>query len=460
MDIPIIIISYNNYKYVKNTLRQINTINPRYYKNIIIMDNCSTCTKTKRFLEEIDVNVIFNESNNGPWINDAVNKGLYDKLPNKFIITDPDLEFNKNLPSNFIDILSDLSDQYGCSKIGFALDIKDYDKMFQYIYFQNQTIYEWENKFWNTRIDNSNYEIYKADIDTTFCLINKSNYNYNYNNKSDSDSDCIRIAGDFLAKHIPWYTNNTICNIYCLNTSVYNTNSSISTINKLVKQFTYDNYDIVRKNNETFFINKFQKNRNFFQNETFEVLDKFLNKNKTFIDLGAWVGATAMYSSRMSKNVICVEADIDSYKDLKMNMENNCENNYNIINKAIYHINNTAIKFGKNRFLINSDINDGTSTILNTNGEYSYISTITINKIIEDYNINYEDISIINVDIEGGEENILSDLYNIHKEYNIPIYISFHYTWWNNKDLGRFSFLNNEMKNAIITDPFTSILFK
>ena len=39
MDIPILIISYNNYRYVDNTLKQIKKINENYYRNIIIIDN-------------------------------------------------------------------------------------------------------------------------------------------------------------------------------------------------------------------------------------------------------------------------------------------------------------------------------------------------------------------------------------------------------------------------------------
>ena len=41
-DIPIIIVCYNNWKYVLNTINQIKHINPIYYNNIQIMDNCST----------------------------------------------------------------------------------------------------------------------------------------------------------------------------------------------------------------------------------------------------------------------------------------------------------------------------------------------------------------------------------------------------------------------------------
>lgn len=48
MDIPIIVICYNNYKFVENTLKQIKKIKENYYKNIMIMNNCS-CQKTINF---------------------------------------------------------------------------------------------------------------------------------------------------------------------------------------------------------------------------------------------------------------------------------------------------------------------------------------------------------------------------------------------------------------------------
>ena len=102
MDIPILVICHNNYKYVDNTLKQIKNINNNYYKNIQILDNLSTDEKTIDYLKTVDCNVIYNKTNSGPWINSNNNSHIYNNLPNKFIITDPDLEFNKNLPSNFI----------------------------------------------------------------------------------------------------------------------------------------------------------------------------------------------------------------------------------------------------------------------------------------------------------------------------------------------------------------------
>jgi hypothetical protein len=79
--------------------------------------------------------------------------------------------------------------------------------------------------------------------------------------------------------------------------------------------------------------------------------------------------------------------------------------------------------------------------------------------LIETYNIKYNDISLIKVDIEGGEEFILNDLYDIYSRYHIPMYISFHYSWWKDTNLNRFSFLTEEQKSTIIRDPFISLLF-
>ena len=83
------------------------------------------------------------------------------------------LKFNPNLPINFIEILSKLSDKYKCQKLGLALDISDHDKMYTTTYYAGHTIYEWEKQAWKTKIDDPDYELYAVETDTTFCLMNK-----------------------------------------------------------------------------------------------------------------------------------------------------------------------------------------------------------------------------------------------------------------------------------------------
>jgi FkbM family methyltransferase len=462
MDIPIIIICYNNYLYVKNTLEQILKINKEYYKNIQILNNKSTCLNTIIFLNNIDVRVINNFDNYGPWISPHNNNHIYECLPNKFILTDPDLKFNENIPSNFIEILSNLSDKYEANKIGFSLNISDSEKFYKdNKYFDSLSIYDWEKKFWKNKIDDDDYELYDANIDTTFCLINKDNISKNTN---------IRIAGDFTARHLPWYMENDIHNTY--ENYILNINTTIiSTISKLIVSYTENKYLKIYKNNELFLIENDESNQNLsfwkniysqWENETFKIFDKYLSKDKVFIDIGGWIGTTAMYGSRKSKHVYSIEADNNSFNDMMINFTTNCTNNYTLINKAIFNINDIKIKFGKNIHLQNSKMNDSTSQIYSddiiTNSCY-LVDTITIENIIETYQINVSEISLIKVDIEGGEENILNELFDVHVKYSIPLYVSFHYSWWKDKNLNRFSFLSSNVKNKIISYPFISIIF-
>ena len=229
MTIPIIIVCYNNYKYVDNTIKQINNINPDYTPYITIMDNNSYDEETINFLKNTSTKVIFNKTNDGPWIRESTNKHVYDILPDKFILTDPDLELNENIPKNFIEQMLELSEKYDCNKIGFALKIDDYDKMFQYPnYTCKQNIRDWESQFWRKKINNPNYELYYADIDTTFCLYNKK-----YNNNQCEYN--IRIAGNFTAIHLPWYRENKIYTPhenYIMSTK----QTRISTISKIITE--------------------------------------------------------------------------------------------------------------------------------------------------------------------------------------------------------------------------------
>jgi FkbM family methyltransferase len=464
---PIVVISYNNYKYVDNTLKQILKLNKKYYKNIKILDNCSTCEETINYLKNVDVDVIINKTNNGPWINTTTNSDIYHSLPDKFILTDPDLELNENIPFNFIETLSYLSDKYKCNKIGFALDLSDFDKMYQTNYIFGHNTYNWEIRHWINKLEDENYELYRVPIDTTFCLINKKQIN--------NDNNCLRIAGNFTAKHLPWYINNKVYNVY----ENYKTNSittSISNMAKVIVDYIDNNYLKVKKNNELFFIennnNKPNPNLQFWENvysnwrvDTFNLLDKFLDKNKIFIDVGGWIGLTTLYGTRKSKHVYAVDADFESFNYMKSNLETNC-NNYTLINKLLYNIDDIDIHSDINN--LDNDLNNIIYQIyenenLNDNNIINNcctIKSITIQSLFETNNINPEDISLINVDMMGGEEIILNDLYLTHIKYQIPIHINFNIDNWKDKNLDRFDFLTQIQKDSMEKQPIASIFYK
>ena len=451
-DIPIVIICYNNYRYVENTLSQILRINKEYYKNIIILNNASTCEDTIEYLKKLGsggssssgsgsvVSIINNIGNFGPWIAADNNSHIYNVLPNKFVLTDPDLKLNENIPSNFVDILATLSDKYKTTKIGLALDITEHHKFYQTAeYMANLSIYDWEKRFWIDRIEDADYVLYKADIDTTFCLINKDNVAAAAAAATSAAAAAyiqIRVAGNFTAKHIPWYIDNEIYNIYdnysaCINTT------HISTIARIVKPFVEDNYLRIYKNGELFLIKNSDVSpfwRDVYggwDNEMFEVFDKYLSKDKVFIDIGDWITPTSLYATRKSKYVYGIEyseaaaAASDSEADTSFTsiMKDNCANNY----KRTTVANNTNIE---------TLIQDAIAAT---------VAPLTI--------------SLIRIDIDGKEEDMLSDLYNIHIKYGATLFIKFNYSKWKDKNIDRFQFLTQKAKDIIKAYSSCYILF-
>jgi hypothetical protein len=361
---------------VQNTLAQILKINKKYYDNTIILNNSSTCLDTIEFLKNTDVTIIENE-NNGPWVSPVKNAHIYDSLPDKYVLTDPDLQFNENLPSNFIEILSELSDKYRAGKVGFALDLSDHDKMYEGVYAYGKSIFDWEIQFWESPLYDSNYEIYVAPIDTTFALVNKKYAEPHFD---------LRVAGDFTAKHLPWYKCNdhkcnghkcnghnkkinVVYNVY-ENYEICNKTTEASTTKKLILSFIEENYTKVCKNGEIFFVE--QNLWRDVKDETFCLLDEHLRKDKVFIDIG---GSFAAYGSRKSKHVYSFGQTSETI------LQENCINNYTIIN----------------------EINESIETIF------------------QKYQIEPTNISLIYID--NCEEKVLKELIEIHKTHNVPLYV-------------------------------------
>jgi len=189
--VDIFIISYNQLTYVKSMVEQLQNFVPSKY--IHILDNNSTYPPMIEYLKSVDniIQVHRFDRNHGhnviSMIPSITNSQLY-------IISDPDLILNKNLPSNFISDLISISKKYNSGKVGFALDNKN--NIRTDVTYGGKTPEEWESQFWTTPINDPLYELYWASIDTTFCLINK-----NFNGID------IRVAGNFTCVHRPWLLN-------------------------------------------------------------------------------------------------------------------------------------------------------------------------------------------------------------------------------------------------------------
>jgi hypothetical protein len=201
--IPIFIICWNQYTYVKSMVEQLQKydINIKIY----IIDNKSTYKPLIKYLKTIDgkngVKVLYQSKNYGHKVYERPE--IIEMGGDKYIVTDPDLTLNPDMPKNFLEIMAELSDKYKTNKIGLALDLKnDIDLTKRLDSPTGKTFVENEIQFWQKKQDDPNYELYRAPIDTTFALIN-TKYPV-LGNMNDS----IRIAGNFTAVHRPWTLSN------------------------------------------------------------------------------------------------------------------------------------------------------------------------------------------------------------------------------------------------------------
>jgi DevC protein len=67
-----------------------------------------------------------------------------------YILTDPDLEFNKNLPDNFIEEMINISNYFEAEKVGFALLI-DSDDIRNDVTSFGKSIIDFEKQYWSVR---------------------------------------------------------------------------------------------------------------------------------------------------------------------------------------------------------------------------------------------------------------------------------------------------------------------
>jgi hypothetical protein len=191
----------------------IRQLNERYVQNILVVDNFSSSQKMIELLDRLDkednVIVVRKFTNDGP-TEFYRNPEFFQWLPQKFVISDPDIGFNPNLPTDFLTVMENVSEELKCMRVGFALDIDmdgvDHNMHDIMFHFTGLTMYQWEERFWQDKVGETKYgdPIYSAPIDTTFCFINKKYDVGDYYNPA------VRIGGNFTAQHYGWYNTPPI----------------------------------------------------------------------------------------------------------------------------------------------------------------------------------------------------------------------------------------------------------
>jgi FkbM family methyltransferase len=147
------------------------------------------------------------------------------------------------------------------------------------------------------------------------------------------------------------------------------------------------------------------------ENSTYDAIVPHLDAEKTFLDIGAWQGPISMVAQNFSKQCICFEPDVLAFNNLR-----NGFNNIVAVNKAVSQASKLTLGHA-------TELGGGGTSYLTPTLTFKS-KTISISKILEEYNLNEENISVIKIDIEGYESELLQD--PILKSLNVPMHISLH----------------------------------
>ncbi|MCD7035417.1 FkbM family methyltransferase [Metabacillus sp. GX 13764] len=162
--------------------------------------------------------------------------------------------------------------------------------------------------------------------------------------------------------------------------------------------------------------------QNEWEADTFEVFDRYLKPDKTYLDIGAWIGPTVLYGANRAKRVMALEPDPVAYAELCSNLQLNPELNEKVIsvNAAL---SGTA---GEIKLYKRGHFGDSTSSLLPSFSEdhYTSVRALPIEELVKECKA--EEVNFIKMDIEGGEFQQIPHLAGYLKELRPAFYVSLH----------------------------------
>lgn len=199
--IPLIITNFNQLTYTRNL---INWFKWYYPKNpVVVIDNGSNYQPLLDWYHNRGaigrVDVIMCEKNNAQ---ENLRAYLNANDLEWYIVSDPDIMPHPNTPYNFLEIFVSQINK-GVHHIGFQLIIDDLP---DFLHKKGWIIGD-ENLLRSQPIEVEGYKAFKAPIDTTFALYNRSNGGWQSPMKVEAWNNSIRM---FNAFHLAWYLDGDI----------------------------------------------------------------------------------------------------------------------------------------------------------------------------------------------------------------------------------------------------------
>ena len=154
--------------------------------------------------------------------------------------------------------------------------------------------------------------------------------------------------------------------------------------------------------------------------ETFSVLSQYLDKRHDYLDIGAWIGPTVLYGARKARHVWCFEPDPTAFRALAWNLELNNLSNVSAFPVAL------SQGFGLARMAsFGGERGDSMTSLLNTGGAAG-IDALTIGWDAFAQEVDLSSVSLVKMDIEGAEFEVLPTMLPWLKAQRPALFLSTH----------------------------------
>lgn len=154
--------------------------------------------------------------------------------------------------------------------------------------------------------------------------------------------------------------------------------------------------------------------------ETFDVLRAHLDPERDYLDIGAWIGPTVLFGARRARHIWCFEPDAEAYRHLAWNIALNDLRNVSAFAAAL------AQGVGVARMAsFGGEAGDSMTSLLNAHGAGGS-DVLTIGW--EDFAaaVDLSAVSLVKIDIEGAEFDVLPSLLPWLRAQKPALYLSTH----------------------------------
>lgn len=157
---------------------------------------------------------------------------------------------------------------------------------------------------------------------------------------------------------------------------------------------------------------------NIFEPQTIAWIKEFTDHDRDMLDIGAWVGPTALIGSKYYRSVYAYEPDPIAFRYLDTNCRMNEQKNIGVYPYAIATTNEVSLY----------NVGAAGNSMSNMMGHGDLAGTIKATTL--DDAMNGHDVAFIKMDIEGGEALVLPASKDLLGSYKPALALSLHYQFY------------------------------